>query len=261
MITLKKIIKNIKQEYNYYTRVPWTLTQVGSFWDSVEAYDNINSKLYPYYQRFLNSKKLFSEKYKKFNYNKSYKILDLQTRTGEGTLFWIKYFYKSYFTCVDFSTSLINKAKFKLKKNKNISFKIIKKENFLLKCKYDIILCYETIEHVFHYKIFISSLSKHLKKNGVMILTCPNISWEIVHWITAVLEYNHSEGPHRFIKLQELKNTFEENNLKIIRYNTTIFLPFNNYFSIKIDKLLKKIVPKKIQELIFLRHTFILEKK
>ncbi len=88
-------------------------------------------------------------------------------------------------------------------------------------------------------------MKKHLKKGGYLILTCPNVSWEIVHWLTAIVEFNHSEGPHRFISLDKLYKIFKELNLEVKEYNTTIFLPFNNKFSIKVDLILTKILPKK----------------
>ena len=133
MITLNpiKIINNIFKEYKYFTNRPWTLKQVGKFWDTVDDYDDYNKKLYPYFKRFTNSKKLFSKYYKKKN-NLKLKILDIQTRSGVGTYYWSKIFKKSNFLCVDFSDGLLKKAKSRLKNKKNCSFKKIKKKNLIL---------------------------------------------------------------------------------------------------------------------------------
>lgn len=254
-----KIFKNIIKEYNYFTKRPWSLDQVGKFWDTVDDYDEYNKKLYPYFKRFTNSKKLFY-KYYKNKKDLKYKILDIQTRSGVGAMYWSKVFKNSNFTCVDFSDGLLKKAKTRLKNKKNFSFAKVSKESFFLKNKFDIILCYETVEHIYQYKKFIISLKKHLKKNGYLLITCPNISWEIVHWLAAIVEYNHSEGPHRFIRLKKLKETFNDLDLKILEYNSSILLPFNNSISIKIDIFLSKFLPKKIKEILMLRHTFILKK-
>jgi 2-polyprenyl-3-methyl-5-hydroxy-6-metoxy-1,4-benzoquinol methylase len=260
MITLNpiKIINNIFKEYKYFTKRPWTLDEVGKFWDTVDDYDDYNKKLYPYFKRFTNSRKLFLKYYKE-KINLKLKILDIQTRSGVGSYYWSKIFKKSSFLCVDFSDGLLKKAKSRLKNKKNCSFKKIKKEKFNLNKKFDIIFCYETIEHVYLYKEFIKSLKKHLKKNGYLILTCPNISWEIVHWLTAIVEFNHSEGPHRFIKLKKLQEMFKELDFNIVEYNSTIFLPFNNKISIQLDKYLTAILPEKIKQFLMLRHTFIVK--
>tara|TARA_Y100001958_G_C21190767_1_gene518974 strand:+ start:127 stop:912 length:786 start_codon:yes stop_codon:yes gene_type:complete len=254
-----KIFKNIIKEYNYFTKRPWSLNQVGKFWDTVEEYDEYNKKLYPYFKRFTNSKKLFN-KYYKNKTNLNYKILDIQTRSGVGTLYWSKVFKNSKFTCADFSDGLLKKAKNRLKNKKNCSYVKVSKENFFLKNKFDIILCYETVEHIYKFEKFIISLKKHLKKNGYMVITCPNVSWEIIHWLAAIVEFNHSEGPHRFIKLKKLRKIFTDLDLKILEYNSTILLPFNNPISIKADIFLTKILPKKLKEILMLRHTFIIKK-
>ena len=48
------IFKRIYLEWKYFTNRPWSLSDVGRFWDNVDDYDDINAKLYPYYQRFIN---------------------------------------------------------------------------------------------------------------------------------------------------------------------------------------------------------------
>ena len=42
-----KMIQNSIKEYKYFTKRPWTLKQVGRFWDTVDDYDDFNKKLYP----------------------------------------------------------------------------------------------------------------------------------------------------------------------------------------------------------------------
>ena len=58
---LKNIIKRTKLEWKYYTKRPWSIKEVGEFWNSVEEYDKINDKLYTYMERFSVSKQLFFE--------------------------------------------------------------------------------------------------------------------------------------------------------------------------------------------------------
>ena len=84
--TLKGAVARAIKEYKYYTKRPWSLEDVGKFWDTVTDYDDINSSLYPYYRRFSNSHKLT----KKYLDRDDYKLLDIQTRSGNGTLYWYR---------------------------------------------------------------------------------------------------------------------------------------------------------------------------
>lgn len=256
---LKKIILRAKLEWQYYTKRPWSLEEVGKFWDTVEEYDKINDKLYTYKERFHVSKKKFFENVTEF-YPK--KILDIQTRSGNGSLFWNDIYPNAHFTCVDFSEGLLNKAKNKIGKINYKEFILLKNldEMQLKNNEYDLILCYETLEHIYEYEKFIKFLTKLMNKNSYLILTTPNVVWEIVHWITAIVGYNHSEGPHRFISKKKIDKVLDKNELITISYTSSIFFPFNNKISICLDKIVTKILPNFIKEKIFLRHIYILKK-
>lgn len=257
---MKNFFYRLKNEISYLQTKKWTLTEMGQFWDNLDEYDDINATIYPYQKRFDNSKKLIDQiKLKKFSPKN---CLDLQTRTGKGSIFWANIFPKTKFHISDFSINFLNKSSLNLKKNKiKFNKKFIKKFPIPYKNNFfDFVLSYETIEHISEYKIFFSELVRVTKKNGIIILTCPNISWEIVHFIAAVLNINHSEGPHTFLKKKKIDTLIRSNNIQLLKYNTTIFLPFNNKLSIKLDQFLDFIVPNKIKEIFFLRHTYILKK-
>lgn len=252
--------KRLKEEIFYLKNKKWTLAEVGKFWDSVDDYDDINSTIYPYKQRFLNSKELFDDLYlQNFKPNN---ILDIQCRTGNGSIFWSKIFKNMRIYACDFSKKFLDKSKKNLI-SYDLNFETYLVENFPLKFEdnfFDFIITYETLEHVCEYKIFIKELSRVLKKDGIMILTCPNVSWEINHFLSSVAGINHSEGPHKFLPLKKIDTELIKNNLNVLSYNTSIFLPFNNSLSIKIDTILKKITPKFLKRIFFLRHSFIIQK-
>ena len=252
--------KRFKDEMSYLKNKNWTLSEIGKFWDNLEEYDDINSKIYPYQMRFLNSKKLIDEiNLNGFNPNN---CLDLQTRTGNGSIFWSKKFPDAEYSIADFSKNFLEKSKKNLKERK-IHFKDYFIEAFPLPFEdnqFDFVISYETIEHISDYKNFFSELVRVTKKNGIIILTCPNISWEIVHFLAAILNINHSEGPHTFLKKKLIDEIISLNKLSVLNYNTTIFLPFNNSISIKLDKIIEKITPRIVKEKLFLRHSYILKK-
>jgi 2-polyprenyl-3-methyl-5-hydroxy-6-metoxy-1,4-benzoquinol methylase len=125
---------------------------------------------------------------------------------------------------------------------------------------FDFICCYETIEHVYNYREFIAELVRVLSPGGIVILTCPNVAWEWVHWVTAIININHSEGPHRFLRRRALLTCFADNELQVLEENSTVVLPFNNRFSIKLDDLLEAYLPPRLLSALALRRTFVLTK-
>ena len=253
-------IQRLKNEIKYFKNKHWTLKEMGDFWNDLKEYDEINSKIYPYKKRFSNSKELFEEL--KLNDFAPKKCLDLQTRTGNGSIFWSKIFSNLEFYISDFSSVFLKKSKKNLDVN-NINYKDFLIKKFPLPFKnnlFELTLSYETVEHISNFEVFLYELARVTKKKGIIILTCPNYSWEIVHFIAAIFNINHSEGPHSFIKKKKIEDELKKNNLKILNYNTSIFLPFNNNASIYLDNFLNKYSPKFIKELLFLRHSYILMK-
>jgi len=257
---MSNFFSRLKKEINYLKNKEWSLSEMGDFWDNLDEYDDINSTIYPYQERFNNSKKLIKSLNLE-NFNPS-KCLDIQTRTGNGSIFWKKIFPQLDFTIADFSKNFLEKSKKNLTK-RNITYNDYFIKEFPLPFNdnsFDFVLTYETVEHISNYEVFLSEINRVTKKNGIIILTCPNYSWEIVHFIAAVLNINHSEGPHTFIKKEALEKEIKKNNLKILSYNTSIFLPFNFRISIFFDKILNKRTPKYFKEKLFLRHSYILKK-
>ncbi len=266
--TLRGFFKRCSQEYHYYNDRPWNLEQVGKFWDSVTDYDKVNSELYPYYRRFTNSFKLA----KRFLPKNDYKMIDLQARSGNATLFWHKKGKIKSSVCCDFSDYLTSLAKNRLQsaiasdgsKCDKLDCKFVKALDFPLPFKdrsFNLVCSYETVEHVYNYNTFISELARIMTDDGIMVVTCPNVAWEWVHWLTAAININHSEGPHRFIARKKLLNSFRRNGLVVLNENTTIFLPFNNKVSIFFDRSFEQLLPEFIKRLIGLRRTFILKKQ
>jgi len=164
--------------------------------------------------------------------------------------------------CVDFSDYLISLADRRLK-NSGLKYKNVKVLDFPLPFKngeFDLVCSYETIEHIYDFRTFFDELVRVLSSDGILILTCPNRAWEWVHWLTAAININHSEGPHRFLKRSELMECFRKNNMKILEENSTIILPFNNKLSVSIDRFMEKYLPQFIKSMIALRRTFIMVK-
>ena len=191
--TLKNFWSRVRFEYKYYFKRPWSLGEVGEFWDTVRDYDDVNEKLYTYFRRFTNSYDLAI----KYLPDDDYRLLDVQARSGKGSLFWFNKNKISSAVCVDFSDYLKHLAYERLK-DCDLEFESIKVLDFPLPFSdqsFDFIISYETIEHVYNYDKFVNELYRVLSDKGILILTCPNIAWEWVHWLAAIININHSEGP------------------------------------------------------------------
>lgn len=251
---LKGSLKRATLEYHYFTSKNWTLQEVGEFWDSVTDYDDINETTYSYYRRFTDSFLLAKE------FVKSNSILmDIQARSGKGSEFWFQkgLIKKSYL--IDFSDYLISLANDRLK-NTQYDYEVIKVLDYRLPfsdCFFDLITSYETIEHIGNTELFMQELSRVLKPGGILILTCPNLLWEPMHWLSATFDIHHSEGPHRFLKRQKIIQLFKKYHLNILKEKTTVLIPFQSRLSITFNEFLEKILPEPMIRPIGLRRSFV----
>ena len=257
--TLNRALKRAVQEYRYFVSNNWSLEEVGGFWDSVSDYDDINENTYSYFRRFINSWDLCKD----FVEDRDNLImLDIQSRSGKGTDFWFRkgLIKKSYL--VDFSHFLLGIAAKRLEET-NFNYELVKIINYTLPFAdsfFDFITTYETIEHMGDVKFYMRELSRVLKPDGIMVLTCPNVLWEPVHWFAAILNIHHSEGPHNFLRRKKLFKLFSNNNLKVLKENSTVILPFNNRKLININEKMEKLLATRALSVIALRRSFILQK-
>jgi SAM-dependent methyltransferase len=255
---LRGALQRARREYAYATARRWTLRDVGAFWDTVESYDDINEQFYTYYRRFTNSWTLARPCLTR----RDYRLLDIQTRSGNGALFWSQKGVVREAVCADFSQYLLSLARRRLD-GANLPVRYVAVESLplpLAEASFDLVCSYETVEHVCDYDRFVGELARVLAPGGVMIITCPNPSWEWVHWLTAIAGNNHSEGPHRFIGRRALRASFARHGLRILRENMTIVLPFAHRLSVALDAVIERRAPAWFLEACALRQTYILTK-
>jgi len=255
--TLRGSLARARQEWQYLRRRQWTLEEVGRFWSSVTDYDDINESTYSYYRRFTNSFELAGNSIDHDNVT-----LDIQSRTGQGTAFWAQRGYVRKAHLVDFSDRMLAIASSRLSQM-GIDFETHLVHSFPLPFvsdTFDLILCYETIEHLSERETLVSELARVLRPGHWIILTCPNLLWEPAHWLSAILNLHHSEGPHRFLRRATLLHLFESSKLEIVRENSTILLPFSSALSVSTNQFLESQLPEGVKQAIALRRSFILRK-
>jgi len=248
-------LKRLKNEIKYIFSPTWTFEAVGKHWDETTDYDDINEKTYSYFRRFVDAYKLFDLPENKYT-------LDICSRTGNGSLYFWKNKKISKVVCADVTKKMQEICQSNLKKFP-IDFQTKHFSGYPLPFSdgnFETILSFETIEHLPKPKIFVRELCRVLKPNGHLILTMPNVLWEPVHWLAAIFNFHHSEGPHRFIRHRKVKKWLKENNFKILKQKTFILVPGGPEFLIKLGEWLEKHLPKFIVTLFGLRRIYICQK-
>lgn len=98
-------------------------------------------------------------------------VLDVGCGAGYGSSFLSK--YARHVTGIDRSTEAVTYAQEKYKED-NVTFAEMDAETFAFKDKFDIICCFEAIEHFDHPRQHLSQVARHLAQDGVYVVSTPN---------------------------------------------------------------------------------------
>ncbi|MDY6861522.1 MAG: methyltransferase domain-containing protein [Thermodesulfobacteriota bacterium] len=252
---MKRFFQRLLKEIEYITTKEWTLNDTGNFWDSIADYDDINEKTYSYSRRFVDGYRLCSIP------DNSY-ILDICARTGNGTKFFYEKGKVRKSVCADVSSVFQNICSSNLRKY-NIPFETLLFKKYRLpftEREFDAIICFETVEHFSKPAIFINELYRLLKPGGEMLLTTPNFLWGPIHWMAAVFNFHHSEGPHRFLRRKNLVSIIIDAGFKIIKEASTVIIPGGPQSIIRFGEYLEKKLPFYFISLLALRRILICQK-
>lgn len=244
------------REYKYVTRRKWGYDEVACHWDETAPdYDGINSRAYPYSRRFSDSFDLCA-------IPDNSRILDICSRTGEGTVYFAGRGKVRSSVCADVSVKMLEICRKKLKES-GINFSTSAFGKLPLPFQdgeFDAVLCFETVEHMPEPDKFMKELARVVKTGGEVILTTPNILWEPGHWFVAVFNLHHSEGPHRFLRRRVLLRLAREAGLSVDKERTCVLISFGPKWANLMDKLLERMLPERVLRLLALRRTFIFRK-
>jgi len=242
-------------EIKYITSPNWTLFDVGKHWDETTDYDDINERTYSYFRRFVDAYNLFDLPEKKYT-------LDICSRTGNGSLYFWKNKKISKVVCADVTKKMQEICDANLKKH-SMDFRTKHFNSYPLsfeKNQFETILSFETIEHLPKPSMLIKEFHRILKPGGYLVLTMPNVLWEPIHWLAAIFNIHHSEGPHRFIRHKKMKKWLKKTGFKITKQKTFILIPGGPKKLIKLGEKLEKILPKFIVTFFGLRRVYICQK-
>ncbi len=247
--------QRLLNEIKYIISSSWTFEEAGRHWDETTGYDDINEKTYTYFRRFVDAYNLFDLPGKKYT-------LDICSRTGNGTLYFWQNKKISKAVCADVTRKMQEICANNLKKY-SVDFATKYFTDYPLPFnnnEFELILSFETIEHMPQPKIFLQELYRILKPGGYLVLSMPNVLWEPAHWLAAIFNIHHSEGPHRFIRHGKMKKWLRRNNFRIIRQKTFILVPGGPKFLKKTGEWLEKKLPEFIVTFLGLRRIYICQK-
>jgi len=214
------LLKRIAYEYRFMRMRGWTAADVGLFWDKVCHYDDINKTSYTYLKRFVDADSICRVR-------EGAKVLDISCRTGQGSLYFHRSRKTGHSVAADYSERFL-KVCGELLAASHVPHTLLKLDAYridLEENRFDAVLSFETVEHVSDPELFISELGRVCKKEGNVIITTPNIVWEPVHWLAAIMNRHHSEGPHRFLRRNRLVRAIQDAGLRIDKELTTILIP------------------------------------
>jgi len=250
------LFEKISREYKYLFMNEWDFSDVGDHWDSIDDYDDINKETYSYFRRFIDGYRL--SKLPKQSY-----VLDICSRTGNGTLFfWRKGIIRKV-VCADFSKRMQSIcAQRLLESGMNFEKKLIESIPLPFQDReFDVVLCFETVEHVCKPDIFIKELGRVVKGGGQIVLSTPNPLWRPIHSLAAIFNLHHSEGPCRFISRARLYKYLNKAGLDIITERTTILVPAGPKPLLKLGEYLEEKIGRRWMNIFGLRKVLICRKK
>lgn len=250
------IWSRITDEIGHWRRSDWSFADVGKHWDSTEDYDEQNSKTVSYFRRFVDGLRMS-------NIPNESRILDICARTGNGTLYFSENGKVGSAVCAEVSQQFREIGSKRLTEAgvENVSW--IEFTEYALPFddnEFDAVLCFETTEHFSQPERLVAELGRVSKPGATMILTTPNILWEPIHAIAAILGLHHSEGPHRFLRFSRLVRMIETAGFRIDKAETDVLVPGGPKWLVTIGEWIEKKTKNTLMPVLGLRRMFICTK-
>ena len=247
------LLERIRAELNHWQRQRWTFEDVGQHWDATEDYDDINEETYSYFRRFVDGYR-FSE------LEPAGRVLDFCSRTGNGSTYFFQKCKVASAVCADVSFKMGEICRQRLDEaglGKYLWVPVWQYSLPFTNESFDSILCFETVEHFPRPDLLISELGRVAKPGAQLILTTPNVLWEPIHALAAILKFHHSEGPHRFIRFKRLRQMVVRAGFVIEKQATTVLVPGGPDFFIRIGEWVEQRTMNSLMPLLGLRRIII----
>lgn len=221
----------------------FTIEEVRNFWNkTADVYDSINQQIGDVHlQRF-------QEAIKYMDLRPGQKILNIWSRTGLAIPYLRQKYPKIEIINLEVSPKFIEIAqkKFPQEKFQETDLAILPfKDNY-----FDYILSLETLEHAPDPSLFLQELSRTLKTNGLLIMSCPPAVAELPLKIYELFFANHGEGPHKFLSSKKVKYLLKKANFKVNLHKGTLLIPVGpKWLKAFGEKIINKLQKTPIREL------------
>ncbi len=255
-MTSDSLFSRIAEELRYWTQRTWSFNDVASHWDATHEYDEINEETYSYFRRFVDGLRLS-------NLAMDGTVLDFSARTGNGTAYFYENGKIARSICMDVSPNMGQICKDRVYEAGLSEFLWIPLNDYTFPLKanvFDSVLCFETVEHFPQPELLLTELSRVIKRDGLLILTTPNVLWEPIHAIAAIFNIHHSEGPHRFIRYSKLKKLILNAGFDIEADETTVLIPAGPKAVIRLGEWVERKTRNWLMPIIGLRRVIIARK-
>jgi len=140
-------------------------------------------------------KKRFADHYERYNFSKKYCKDKIVLDVASGSWYWSFLLSQTAknVTGLDISKTAIDYCNHHVK-NKNLRFVLWNGKKLPFDdCSFDIVVSFETIEHIKDYNNFLMEIKRVLKKNWILIMSTPNYKWEIRKNKWHVSNFNHKQ--------------------------------------------------------------------
>jgi len=247
----------IRSELLHWMQKTWTFKDVAEHWDSTEDYDEINQETYSYFRRFTDGLRLSNIPDNAF-------VLDICARTGNGTAYFYQNMKVRSAVCADVSYRMGEICSQRLQEVGLKEFIWVPLDDYefpFADSAFEAVLCFESVEHFSEPEKFINSLGRVTRSGGILVLTTPNVLWEPVHALAAILGYHHSEGPHRFLRYRNLLNMVEGAGFEVKKTETTVLVPGGPKFLVSIGEWIEAHTRRTLMPMLGLRRIVIGVKK
>jgi len=220
-VTDQGLLERVRAELSHWGRRNWTFQDVGDHWNRTEDYDSINEETYSYFRRFTDG-------YQLSDLQEDGVVLDFCSRTGNGSAyFYLKGKIRASY-CADVSFRMGEICRQRLDQaglERYLWLPVFQYTLPFRSSSFDSILCFETVEHFPQPERLVAELGRVARPGAQLVLTTPNVLWEPVHALAAILRLHHSEGPHRFVGRRRLRRMVREAGFSIDREETTVLVP------------------------------------
>lgn len=231
----------------------FTSKEVADFWDSVSGkYEEANAKVQSVHdQRYLEALEFADPK-------DNLKILNLWSRMGRSLKYFKPAFKNSEIINMEISPKMLEIAKQRYPDETFLSTDLVTipwESNY-----FDRVISLETLEHSPDPFSLLSEFYRVLKPGGLLVMSLPPATAEVILFIYELFVDNHGEGPHRFLSYKTVSSMIKKTGFIQLKHQPTLIVPFSNKLAKKLNSFLEKHYKTLFLQEFGIRHFYILQK-